>query len=76
MHVVIATVDEVFFDGDAQSLTLPASEGEMTVLPEHEPFITTLKNGTITVRSNEESKEFPIQSGILEVRQDGATVVL
>lgn len=78
MHIVIAKVDEVLFEGEARSMTVPASAGEMTVLGSHMPLITTLKSGTITVR-NEDGKtagEFPIESGVLEVRRDGATVVL
>ncbi len=78
MHVVIARVDEVFFDGEAESMTVPGTEGEMTVLGEHMPLITTLKEGSITVRESSESEPriFQIQNGILEVRRDGATVVL
>ena len=82
MKVVIAQVDKVFFDGEARSLTLPASAGEMTVLPSHMPLITTLKAGTIVVRlpvqagSGEGERRFPIESGILEVRTGGATVIL
>lgn len=77
MHVVIAKVDEIFFDGEAASLTVPGSAGEMTVLPEHMPIVTTLKEGTITVRpKNEAEKKFDVKSGILEVRRDGATVIL
>lgn len=76
MHVVIAKVDENLYDGEAVSMTLPGREGEMTVLSEHEPLITTLKAGTITVRSQSGEKEFLIESGVLEVRRDGATVIL
>lgn len=77
MHVVIAKVDEVFFDGEAKSMTLPGSDGEMTVLPEHEPLISTLKAGTITVRPvSGENVAFEIEGGVLEVTGSGATVIL
>jgi len=76
MHVVIAKVDEVFFDGEAKSLTVPAAEGEMTVLPRHMPLITTLRPGIITVRDQNESKQFPIGSGILDIRHQGVTILL
>jgi F-type H+-transporting ATPase subunit epsilon len=77
MHVTIAKVDENLFDGEAVSLTVPGSDGEMTVLSHHEPFITTLKSGTITVRPDRESGQtFSIDSGILEVNPEGATVIL
>ena len=78
MHIVIAKVDEVLFEGDAYSLTVPGADGEMTVLGSHMPLITTLKPGEIRVRTapNAEPQIFKIQGGVLEVRSDGATVIL
>jgi F-type H+-transporting ATPase subunit epsilon len=76
MRVVIAKVDENLYDGEATSVTFPASGGEMTVLLNHEPLITTLKGGTIVVRAEAGEKTFPIESGVLEVRHDGVTVIL
>ena len=76
MHLVIAKVGEVLFEGEARSVTVPGAEGEMTVLGEHMPLITTLKSGSIILRVAGEVKEFPIDGGVLEVRRDGATVVL
>ncbi len=78
MHIVIAKVDEVLFEGEAYSLTVPATAGEMTVLGHHEPLITTLKAGEARVHlvANDSPKTFPISGGVLEVRSDGATVIL
>ena len=78
MHIVIAKVNEVYFDGEAYSLHVQASDGEMTVLSEHMPLITTLKAGVISVKESADAhpKEFPTDGGVLEVRRDGATVIL
>jgi F-type H+-transporting ATPase subunit epsilon len=78
MHVVIAKVDEVLYDGEAEALTVPGTAGEMTVLSHHEPLITTLKPGDIRVKEtkNSDPQIFPVQGGVLEVRSDGATVIL
>ncbi len=76
MHIIIAKVDETYFDGEADSMTVPGTAGEMTVLGQHMPLITTLKPGTIILRIGAEVKEFPVDGGVLEVRRDGATVVL
>ena len=78
MKVVIAKVDEVLFEGDAYSLTVPGADGEMTVLGSHMPLITTLKQVVPGVRTapNAEPKTFQIQGRVLEVRADGATVIL
>ncbi len=78
MHVLIAKVDETLYDGDAQSLTVPGAEGEMTVLSRHMPLITTLKPGTIRVRVSKDTEPllFQIDSGILEINRESATVIL
>lgn len=78
MRVVIAKVDKVYFDGEAVVLIVPGSAGQLTVLPRHMPLITTLKEGEILVRESKEAEPqvFKIQSGVLEVRHDGATVIL
>lgn len=78
MHLVIAKVSENVFSGEAVSVTVPGSQGEMTVLTHHEPLITTLKAGTIIVRqlADIEPLQIPIQGGMLEVRADGATILL
>ena len=78
MHVVIAKVDEVFYDGEAYSLSVPGRDGEMTILGEHMPLVTTLKPGELSLRerAGSEVKKFPVTSGVLEVRHDGATVIL
>jgi F-type H+-transporting ATPase subunit epsilon len=76
MKVVIAKVDENLYDGEAVSVTLPGAEGEMTVLGNHEPLITTLKPGVITVHTGGENREFQIEVGVLEVRHEGVTIIL
>jgi F-type H+-transporting ATPase subunit epsilon len=78
MRVVIAKVDKVLFEGEAYSLTVPGASGEMTVLGHHEPLITTLKAGEARVRltQNGEQRIVPISGGMLEVRAEGATVIL
>lgn len=78
MHVVIARVDEVLFEGEAYSLTVPGAEGEMTILGEHMPIITTLKPGEARVHlvAGDTPRAFAIDGGVLEVRAEGATVIL
>ncbi len=78
MKVVIAKVDQVLYEGEAYSLTVSGSEGQMTVLSHHEPLITTLKKGEASVRieRDTEPQRFAVDGGILEVHGNGATVIL
>ena len=78
MHVLIAKVDETLYDGEAYSLTVPGTEGEMTVLSRHMPLITTLKPGTLRLRESKDAdpKQFPVQTGVLEINHESVTVIL
>jgi F-type H+-transporting ATPase subunit epsilon len=76
-HLIIASVGESKFDGAALSATIPTSAGEITILPHHEPLVTTLKEGTIIVRTSaEEPKELHVESGVLEMSGNRAVVLL
>ena len=76
LHLIISSVSENLFDGAVNSVTIPGSAGEMTILPNHEPLITTLKKGSITVRIlNSKEKVFSVTGGVLET-SGTRTVVL
>ncbi len=75
-RLIIASVDETQFDGAAASVTLPGAAGVMTILPNHEPIVSTLNKGKIIVRSPSGTKEFPIGSGVLECSGGRAVVLL
>ena len=76
-HLTIASVGETRFDGAAVSATLPGTAGEFTILAHHEPIVTTLKAGTITVRTSEgEPKQFEVGSGVLECSGSRVVVLL
>lgn len=77
LHLTISSVSENLFDGPAISATLPGAAGELTILPNHEPLVTTLKEGTITVRiPNTEPKTFQIKTGVLEISGTRAVVLI
>jgi F0F1-type ATP synthase epsilon subunit len=76
-RLVVASVGETLFDGAAASATLPGVEGEFTLLPKHEAFVTTLKKGTARIKDAQgTTKEIAIENGILECSQGRAVVLL
>lgn len=76
LTVLVATVSETLFNGPAESVTVPGTAGEMTILANHEPIITTLKAGTLRVKAGGEVKEFPVTNGVLEVSNSTANILL
>lgn len=72
----IATPDTTLFHGAVLSVNCPGSEGELTILAHHTPFVTTLKAGEIRVKTEHETRTFPIERGILEVSKNEAVILL
>lgn len=75
-HLVIASVGESRFDGAAVSVTVPGTAGEFTILPNHEPIVTTLRPGIVRVKTISETKEFPVDGGVLECSGSRVVVLL
>lgn len=77
MLVHIAKTNGVLFSGEADSLTAPGSEGEMTILPHHTQLASILRPGHLTVKKGGTVIfEHDIERGVLEVTRESATVLL
>jgi len=63
----ISALDKKIFEGDAESLTLPGVDGELTILKNHIPLVTPLKNGQLRFKSGKKEEKFSIKGGVLEV---------
>jgi F-type H+-transporting ATPase subunit epsilon len=71
----IVSQDRIVFQGDADMVLLPGTDGEMGILPHHAPLLTTLKYGIIKVRSQGQETIFAVAGGIAEVQPDILTIL-
>ncbi len=76
MRVTISKVHENLYAGEANSLTVPTTEGQTTILGNHEPFVATLLAGKLVVRDATGERSFDVSDGVLEVSGNQATVLL
>ncbi len=76
IHVELVTQAEKIFDEPAADMVLvPAVEGEMGVLPNHAPVLTTMGYGELVVRKGEAEERFAIYGGVVDVRPDKVVVL-
>ncbi len=77
LNLTISKVDAPVFDGDVVSVTVPGTEGEMTILADHEALISVLKAGTVTVRPETgDVQTYVIDQGTIEISHNHATVLI
>jgi F-type H+-transporting ATPase subunit epsilon len=71
----IVSQDRMVFEGDADMVLVPGSQGEMGILPNHAPLLSTLKLGVLRVRIKDREEVFTIAGGVMEVQPDLITVM-
>jgi F-type H+-transporting ATPase subunit epsilon len=62
----------------AISISLPTKVGVITVLDNHEPLMSLLTPGVVTVKENddEEETEIAVSTGMVEIREDSEVNIL
>ncbi len=74
MKLLVYSLEGSLFEGDVAQVSLPAKDGEITILPEHIPLITILKKGLIKIGHGSDMREIEIPGGFAEI--DGEKVVV
>ena len=77
MFVEIITPDQKLFDGNADAVTVPGTEGSLGILNKHAPMIASLKKGQIKVSTaGEADRFFEINGGVAEVLNNKVIVLV
>lgn len=61
---------------EVDEITAPGFIGELGILPDHTPLLTTLKVGELTYKKGNESFHVAVNWGYLEVEENTATVLV
>jgi F-type H+-transporting ATPase subunit epsilon len=76
LHFELVSPAKLLFSGDVESVVIPGTEGEMTILPQHAPVLTTLKPGIVVVQKSGAAPErIFVRGGFAEVNPKGLTVL-
>jgi F-type H+-transporting ATPase subunit epsilon len=73
LKVSVISPEATLFEGEAPSVTAPAFDGEVGILPSHAPMVTTLGKGVL--RIGDDAARFEVEGGFLQVVDDVVRVV-
>jgi F-type H+-transporting ATPase subunit epsilon len=71
----LVSPEKLLFAGDVEQVDLPGSEGDMGVLADHAPLVTTLRPGIIVVHRPDGDMRVVVNGGFAEVGPAGLTVL-
>jgi F-type H+-transporting ATPase subunit epsilon len=82
MNFELVTLDGVKLQAQVYAVTLPTASGQITVLPTHEPLLSQLVPGIISVRRNKGDADHKLEQyatfgGVVEISpRDGVRVLV
>jgi F-type H+-transporting ATPase subunit epsilon len=71
----IVTAERLVYSEEVDMVIAPGAEGELGILPHHEPLMTMLEPGEMVVRRQDEEFSLAISGGFLEIRPDRIIVL-
>ena len=75
-HFELVAPERVLFSGEVDAVVLPATEGDMTVLPGHAPMMTALKTGFLVITNAPgNGRRVLVRGGFADVSPSGLTVL-
>ena len=77
LHFELVTPDRLVMSDDVYMVVVPGLEGDLGIMVDHAPYMTTLKNGDITVYRSQgaQPERIPVTGGFAEVSDRGLTVL-
>lgn len=73
LKISVISPEAILFEGEAPSVTAPAFDGEVGILPQHAAMVTTLGRGVL--RIGDGTARFQVEGGFLQVVDDTVRVV-
>ena len=76
LHFSLVSPAREVFAGEVDHVIAPGTEGDFGVLPQHAPFMSTLKNGVVRVLEGDVvSMRVFVRGGFADVTPEGLTIL-
>ena len=75
MKVSVISPEKTIYEGDADSVVVPAWDGQLGVMRGHAPMLVLLGEGEMRVTTGGAEQRFRISGGFMQVADDVVTVL-
>jgi F-type H+-transporting ATPase subunit epsilon len=81
MKLSLVTLVGTKVDEEVYSVSIPTTDGEISVFPSHEPLVTIARDGVITVRRHKEDSDnhleyFAISGGVVKIDYSSVQILV
>ena len=75
LNLEIVTPERKVVDETVDSVKVPTAEGEIGILPNHAPLVSTLKSGVLKYSKGGSTDEMVISGGFVDVNADKVSIL-
>ena len=76
LHFDLVSPERLLMSADVDQVDVPGSEGDLGILANHAPVMTTLRPGVLTIQTHgKPGEKFFVRGGFAEVTAQGLTVL-
>jgi F-type H+-transporting ATPase subunit epsilon len=75
MQFDLVSPEKLLASGPATAVQIPGADGDMTVMANHAPTITTLRPGVLRVEGPDATTEYVVTGGFAEISETGVSVL-
>ena len=75
LQLKIVTPERTLLEEEVDQVTIPTTEGEITILPDHIPLVASLKSGDVVAVSNGEAIPMAVTGGFIEVKDNTVAIL-
>ncbi len=76
IHLQIITPEKIIFDDEVEQISLPTSDGQITVLPKHIGLITTIEPGELIYKKHQAETHLAAGYGFAQVGKEKVKVLV
>ena len=66
----IITPEKIAYEGEADQVTIPTHDGEITVLANHIPLVSSMKHGELIVKNDGKNIFLAVCNGFIEIKKN------
>jgi F-type H+-transporting ATPase subunit epsilon len=70
LRLKIVSPEKVIYDGEAESVKVPGTQGAFEILDHHAPIISSLGDGKVEFTASQGSQSLEVHGGFVEVKKN------
>ena len=75
MQVDVVSPEEIVWQGEANFVVAKTVEGEIGILPNHEPLMAAIATGAVEIQAGDERVRIGVHGGFLQVFENSVTLL-